>query len=209
MCAKTLLIAARLWYNKGMVKIKLKPHFGKVSAILAAVCFALAGLDILLKYLEEAQGWNFTVIPGFIWVESGHRNDGAAFSSFAGSTAFLIAFSVILSIVVAAAFVFLEDRHVLLKTGLSMVLGGALGNLYDRIFFAGEVRDFVWVNMLFTNACCNFADFFIVFGVIVILVDFVFLNEWALIPLTKKAKAAQKREREAEDKDGRDEGGGQ
>ena len=41
---------------------------------------------------------------------------------------------------------------------------------------------------------CNFADFWIVFGTIVAIVDILFLNEWALIPLTKRAKEAQKKE---------------
>ena len=38
---------------------------------------------------------------------------------------------------------------------------------------------------------CNLADFWIVIGVALAVVDLMFLNEWAVIPLTKKAKAAQ------------------
>ena len=46
--------------------------------------------------------------------------------------------------------------------------------------------------------CGNFADFFIVFGVIFAVIDFLFLNEWAIIPLTKRAKAAHELEKQRE-----------
>ena len=47
---------------------------------------------------------------------------------------------------------------------------------------------------------CNFADFWIVFGTIIAVIDILFINEWALIPLTKSAKEAQeKRKREKEE----------
>ena len=45
---------------------------------------------------------------------------------------------------------------------------------------------------------CNFADFWIVLGVVLAVVDMLFLNEWAVFPLTKKAKAAQKAREQAE-----------
>ena len=138
---------------------KFKLHFGKVSIILLFVCAALVAVDLILKHFEELQNWNFTVIPGFIWVEAGHRNDGAAFSFMAGNTALI-------------------------------------GNLVDRFVFDGEVRDFVYVNMLFNAPCCNFADFFIVLGVIFAAADCLFFNDWALIPLTARAKAAQAAEKE-------------
>ena len=72
-------------------------------------------------------------------------------------------------------------------------MAGAIGNLIDRIAFR-EVRDFVGINMFGNMVSCNFADFWIVFGTIVAIVDILFLNEWALIPLTKRAKEAQKKE---------------
>ncbi len=183
-------------------------HFGKVSIILIAVCAALIALDLILKYFEEAQSWNFTVIPGFIWVESGHRNPGAAFSFLANADwgqTFLSVFTVVLLAVIIAAFVFIPERFVLLKTALAMIVAGAIGNLVDRLWLS-EVRDFVWVGIGSWGAYCNFADFFIVFGVIIAVIDFLFLNEWALIPLTKRAKAAREREKQKEQQeDGGDE----
>ena len=196
---KSLLFVPRLCYNLFMADKKFKPQFGMLSLIIIIAGVALAGVDILLKYLEEALSWNFTVIPGFIWVEAGHHNTGAAFSFLAGEEwgrLFLILFSVVLLVVMIAAFIFVPERFVFLKVALAMIIGGALGNLYDRLLL-GYVRDFVWVNMGFSTSCCNFADFFIVFGVIFAAIDFLFLNEWALIPLTKRAKAAQKKDKDS------------
>ncbi|MDE7401102.1 MAG: hypothetical protein K2N17_03510, partial [Clostridia bacterium] len=55
-----------------------------------------------------------------------------------------------------------------------------------------SVREFVWVNIFGSWACCNYADFWIVFGVIYAVIDILFINEWAVFPLTKSAKAAAK-----------------
>lgn len=206
MYGKILLIARALWYNYFMANKKLKISFGKVSIILLFVCAALVAVDLILKYFEEAQMWEFDVIPTFIWVEYGHRNDGAAFSFLASAEwgrLFLILFSIVMLAVLITVFLFVPERFVFLKTAIVMIVAGALGNLIDRLIF-GNVRDFVWVNMLFSTACCNFADFFIVFGVIFAAVDILFLNEWALIPLTKKAKAARDSEKHEEENEGGD-----
>lgn len=184
-------------------KIKIKISLGKISFIMIAVFAALLTCDLVLKHCEEAFNWNFTVIPNLIWVESGNRNFGAAFSFLAGTSwggVFFIVITIIMSLAIIAAFLFVPDRFVLLKLAMAMILSGAIGNLADRIAFE-SVRDFVWVNMFGSPACCNFADFWIVFGVIIAVVDMLFFNEWAVFPLTKKAKAAQKK-REEEEKSG-------
>lgn len=178
-------------------KDKIKIHYGKYGAILTAVCALLIFSDLLTKYLEEKFSWNFTVIPKIIWVESGIRNNGAAFGSFGGGQAFLITVTVIMILVIIAAFLLFPNRFKVLKFAFAMILAGAIGNLVDRIAF-GEVRDFVWLNMIFTDACCNFADFWIVLGAILALIDVLFLNEFALIPLTATAKQAQKKREEEE-----------
>lgn len=172
-------------------RIKIKVRFGKIAAIMIAVFAVLLTIDLVLKECEVSYGWNFTVIPKLIWVQSGQKNFGAAFS-FLSNTEWGRIFFIILTFLMLAAMIFvfliLPERFVILKLALAMISAGALGNLIDRLAF-GYVRDFVWVNMLFSEACCNFADFWIVFGVILAIIDVLFLNEWAVLPLTKKAKA--------------------
>ena len=172
---------------------KLKVNIGLKSIILLGVCVCLVIVDLLTKIFEERGNWNFKVIPKFIEVESGHRNPGCAFSFLANASwgqDFLIAMTFILLAVLAAVYIFLPERFTILKVTLSMIVAGAVGNLIDRIAFH-EVRDFVGVNMFGNMVYCNFADFWITFGTALAILDIMFLDEFALFPLTKKAKEAQ------------------
>lgn len=183
-----------------MLKDKLKIRFSVTDLVYIAVCAALVAADLLTKFFEEAYGWEFVVIPKFIEVESGVRNSGAAFSFLANNSwgqAFLITLTVVMLAVLVAVFLFLPKRFAVMKTAVAMVVAGALGNLVDRIMLR-EVRDFVWMNLFGKFACCNFADFWIVLGAVLAAVDLLFLNDYAVFPLTKKAKAAQKAREEKE-----------
>ncbi len=75
------------------------------------------------------------------------ENTGAAFSLFADSSSpwkmtFLVAFSVTALVIVGA--MLWRSNHALASTGigLSLILGGALGNLWDRVLH-GRVVDFL------------------------------------------------------------------
>lgn len=177
---------------------KLKVNIGWKSLVLIGVCVALILVDLLTKIFEEKDKWNFTVIPNFIEVASGSRNPGCAFSFLANAEwgqSFLIAMTFILLAALIVLFIFLPERFTLLKVALSLIIAGAIGNLIDRIAFR-EVRDFVGINMFGSMVSCNFADFWIVFGTVIAVIDILFINEWSLIPLTKSAKAAQAKKKE-------------
>jgi signal peptidase II len=183
---------------------KFKINFGLVSFIMVVVFAVLLATDLITKTCEESFNWNFNVLRGLIYVESGNRNPGAAFSFLANADwgqTFLIIVTFVMLIALIAFFIYLPERFVLLKLALAMIISGAVGNLVDRIAFS-EVRDFVWVNMLGKWACCNFADFWIVFGIIIAIVDMLFFNEWSVFPLTKKAKAAQAERKRQEQSEG-------
>ena len=181
---------------------KLKFNIGWKSLILIGVCVILIIVDLLTKIFEEKDSWNFSVIPNFIEVVSGSRNPGCAFSFLAEASwgqPFLIAVTFILLILLVAFFIFMPERFLILKIAVSMITAGAIGNLVDRISFF-EVRDFVEIRMFGRMVSCNFADFWIVIGTVIAVIDMLFLNEWALIPLTKRAKEAQAKDKE-KDKD--------
>lgn len=184
---------------------KLKVNIGLKSIILIGVCIVLILIDLLTKIFEERYNWNFKVIPKFIEVEGGaaHRNPGCAFSFLANASwgqGFLIAMTFLLLIVLVAVYIFMPERFTVLKVALSMIVAGAIGNLIDRIAYL-QVRDFVGVNMFGKMVYCNFADFWITFGTALAILDILFLNEWALLPLTKTAKAAQAKKKEDAEKD--------
>lgn len=180
---------------------KLKVNIGWKSIILIGVCIVLILVDLLAKIFEERYGWNFKVIPNFIEVESGHRNPGCAFSFLANASwgqGFLIGMTFLLLVPLIAIYIVLPERFIILKVALCFIVAGAIGNLVDRIAYS-QVRDFVGVNMFGNMVYCNFADFWITFGTVFAIIDILFFNEWALIPLTKKAKEAQAKHKDEEE----------
>lgn len=182
-------------------KLKLKVSFGISGLILIVVFAVLLTADLVLKVCAEKYGWQFTVIPGLIEVVHVQHNPGAAFSFLADkpwAQTFFIVLTFIMLALMIAAFLLIPKRFVVLKVAIIMVASGAVGNLVDRLAFA-YVRDFVNVWMFGNMACCNFADFWIVFGVIVAVIDLLFLNEWAVFPLTKSAKVAQQAKKQEEE----------
>ena len=68
------------------------------------------------------------------------QNDGAAFSSFAGKQAFLIAVSII-AIIGAAFFTQMKSERAMFKVALLCIIAGGIGNLIDR-FLLGYVTDY-------------------------------------------------------------------
>src|SRR5271155_5981336 len=86
------------------------------------------------------------IIPGFFRLTH-TENTGAAFSLFADSpspwkTALLIAFSCVALVVVSVLLWKNDHAHVATGIGLSLIMGGAAGNLWDRLA-RGRVVDFL------------------------------------------------------------------
>lgn len=184
-----------------MLKIKSKPKFGVKEIILIALCALLVTADLLTKHFEEADSWYFVIIPGWLQIVGGVRNQGCAFSFLNDKPEIgqpvLITLTCIMIIFLVLLFLFLQDRNLILKIAVVTVIAGAVGNLVDR-FMLRQVRDFIGLNMLFNGQLvyCNLADFFIVAGAVLAIVDLMFLNEWAVFPLTRRAKQAQAKRRE-------------
>jgi signal peptidase II len=118
------------------------------------------------------------VIPGFFRLTH-VQNTGAAFGLFAESSAqwkvgALVSFSVLALVVVTA--LLWRNGHALTTTtiGLSLILGGAMGNLWDRMV-SGHVVDFLdfYVGSYHWPAF-NVADSAIVIGAILLVSEIVF-----------------------------------
>lgn len=142
-------------------------------AILAVV---LVALDQLVKYLvlQNIQlGEHIPFIP-YILELTYVQNTGAAFSLFDEHTWLLTLVSAVMSVVLAAAIWKNFFRHPLGKTCLTLILGGAIGNLIDRAF-RGFVVDMF--NVLFMRfAVFNVADIFVVVGGIAAALYYLFLE---------------------------------
>lgn len=97
------------------------------------------------------------------------RNTGGAFSLFQSFTPVLAILAVVVAVLLARAAT--RSTDVWMVVGLSLVLGGALGNLLDRIFrdpgfLKGAVVDFIYVGGWPTF---NVADSAITVGAVLII----------------------------------------
>jgi signal peptidase II len=104
------------------------------------------------------------------------KNRGAAFSMLRDKQTFLI---IITSIVVAILIVYLmkimkKQNLLLIKLPMAFIIGGAIGNLIDRIRlkYVIDFFDFTLINF----AVFNVADVFIVIGSIVFAYAVIFKN---------------------------------
>ncbi len=105
------------------------------------------------------------------------RNSGSAFSGFQGYTPVLAVLAIGITVLIARAVHRASDRWVII--GLVLVLGGALGNLTDRLvrspgILRGHVVDFVAVGWwpLF-----NVADSCVTIGAIVLVIRTMFARD--------------------------------
>ena len=92
---------------------------------------------------------SFTVIDGLLRLVPA-VNNGAAFGICAGRPFFLAAASVIAMLIVLGFFYLSGTRLRLVQAALGLLGAGICGNLYDRVFNDGLVRDFidVYINAL-------------------------------------------------------------
>ncbi len=138
-------------------------------------------LDRWTKHLAAtriAMYAHIQVIPGFFRITH-TENTGAAFSLFADSpahwkTAMLIGFSVVAMVIVTV--LLWKQSHALTNTGiaLSLILGGATGNLWDRVA-RGRVVDFLLVYIQrYQWPVFNLADSAIVIGAGLLVLEIVF-----------------------------------
>ena len=101
-------------------------------------------VDRLTKYIlfrNLSEGESVKVVPGFFHITL-VLNSGAAFGLFKGRSLFFTV-STILVIIFICLYVWRGGcKDLLVLTALSLILGGAVGNLIDRVLF-GYVIDFL------------------------------------------------------------------
>ena len=102
------------------------------------------------------------VIPNF-FTFTFVKNYGAAYGIFSNSTLGLTIVSIVLIIVFVVYDIFNHKNNWWYILGIGFIIGGAIGNLIDRIFL-GYVRDFISIKLF--SFVFNLADLFITIGVI-------------------------------------------
>ena len=150
-------------------------------ALYLLIAFGVVLLDRWSKHMVEqhiALYAHIQIIPGFFRLTH-TENTGAAFSLFADSTApwktgLLIAFSVIALVVVSILLWKNHHAQVATGVGLALIMGGALGNLWDRLA-RGRVVDFLLFYVKrYQWPVFNLADSAIVVGAGLLVLEILF-----------------------------------
>ena len=146
-------------------------------ALYTAVVLVLIGCDQLLKSWvvnHLALGESTAFLPGFLQLTRVH-NYGAAWSSFSGKTALLVAVTALLLTGVVYLLLRRIVRHPLGVAAALLILGGGIGNIIDRIAHRYVVDMFDL--LLFDYPVFNLADCFVVVGVILGAVYYLWFYE--------------------------------
>jgi signal peptidase II len=164
------------------------PPWQNIHRIMRKYSFLIAAAVILLDRLAK---WAIErritlhdyvqIIPGFFRLTH-VENRGAAFGLFADSPsewkiATLILFSVV-ALVVVSALLWKSSRSITpTGVGLSLILGGAIGNLWDRLA-SGHVTDFLLFYIgPYQWPAFNVADSAIVVGAGLLVFEILFAKE--------------------------------
>jgi signal peptidase II len=157
----------------------MKPSSARTLHFLLALLVVL--LDRWSKRLVATHIAMYThiqIVPGFFRITH-TENTGAAFSLFADSpshwkTALLIGFSLIAMVIVSVLLWRQARALTLTGTALSLILGGAVGNLWDRVA-SGRVVDFLLFYVKsYQWPVFNLADSAIVVGASLLVIEILF-----------------------------------
>jgi signal peptidase II len=131
---------------------------------------------LMVQSMLPLNGRSVPLLPGFLYLTH-VENDGVAFGQLSGAGIVLV-FAALIAVVVIVRYrmKLLEEHgslHPLLLVGLALPLGGAIGNMIDRIRL-GRVVDFFDIKVW---PVFNVADSGITVGAVCLLVYFLFISQ--------------------------------
>ena len=141
--------------------------------------FLLAGIVALSDQLTKALIIKNILDDQFIRVNSyfylvHFKNQGAAYSFLSDAGGWQRYFLSIVAVIASVFIIFMIKKHrdeLYTALGLSLILGGAIGNLYDRISL-GHVTDFLYFHFKdYYWPAFNVADTAISIGVVIIIYE--------------------------------------
>ena len=148
----------------------------RVPGLIAAALLVV--IDQLTKFFaaRHLSGGPCVLIPGVLelrYVE----NHGAAFGILPGKQWFFILLTVVM--LIAFLVIYLrqheEDRPLLLNLALIGLIGGAAGNLIDRVYFH-FVRDFIYFRLI-DFPVFNVADICVTVSAVIFIIYVLFFGD--------------------------------
>ncbi|MBR6403236.1 MAG: signal peptidase II [Eubacterium sp.] len=136
----------------------------------------LAAVDQYTKYLVIQNIELNSEIPllGDVLVLGHIQNKGAAWGSLAGKTVLLLIITVVVAILLCRLYLKIinNDKFKIVRYCFIFVLGGAIGNLIDRVRL-GYVTDFIYFKII-NFPLFNFADICVTVSMFTLIILFVF-----------------------------------
>jgi len=120
----------------------LKAHFIFWPLMVTGLALDLASKSAVFSWLEQKPGNSVSIIDGFLQLVR-TVNPGAAFGIATGQSDLLIAVSAIALVVIFVVFLLSGSQQKLVHVALGLFAAGVCGNLWDRVFNDGGVRDFI------------------------------------------------------------------
>ncbi|MCW2277231.1 signal peptidase II [Heliophilum fasciatum] len=145
------------------------------GSVFAGTALTVLALDRWSKYLVQSRMAEHESIP--LWPDVFHLtyilNPGAAFGIFAHQRWLFIGITVLVLLGILLAAWKLTDDHVLLRLGLALQAGGAVGNFIDRVQ-SGLVIDFLDFRIW---PIFNIADIAITVGVALLIIGILMMPD--------------------------------
>ncbi|MEC9438967.1 MAG: signal peptidase II [Chloroflexota bacterium] len=131
----------------------------------AVFIFDQISKEFIRLWMPLGDSWPST---GFLRIVHG-TNTGSAFGLFAGFTNLLILASILGIAAVLYYFYRQGNNAIALRISLGLIVGGALGNLFDRVVF-GKVVDFIsvgwWPSFNIADSAISVGMFLLIFTMI-------------------------------------------
>lgn len=153
-----------------------------MSKALFIISIVIILLDQLTKWLVTQNIGYGEIVPVFFWLDLNHiGNKGVAFSMFANLDSANVVFMLVASFAIVAISFWLwklgHKEGMLVHYAMLFVLGGACGNLIDRIKY-GYVIDFIAVHYKdWYYPSFNIADSAITIGAALLVINIVFMSK--------------------------------
>lgn len=160
----------------GEDKSKVSPgrYRGKLRLflIVVAVVVVLDQLSKLWARVNVSEIWNTELLPGFLDLIR-VANTGAIFGLFSDYTGVLIALGIAGSVIILVFLYYFPPVNKVGVVSFALILGGAVGNLIDRIRF-GYVTDFISIHLrdFFYWFPFNIADAALTVGICILIYYF-------------------------------------
>jgi len=200
----------------------------KGSSLWGVLIFCVLILvDLLTKmaaeiYFSDPQATPIAIIPDWILIDFTY-NRGISYGM--GSDAppvakiIVIAATAVIMLLLSVLYFKVDKRRSLLRVALVFVVAGGAGNLIDRVYYkvwqeVGAigirglevgVRDMVNISRL-GFGICNFADFFISAGAVLLVLAFLFFDRDAFFPVGKYKELAKELEEKEAEKQAKEDG---